>query len=113
MVAGTAPCPCGNCKPGEIIPDNQNGATMNCDDSPISDDLGKCVPCGGTIDVGVGVEPVLTPGGSREIFYVDAKTGDALWDVSYDTAFVKAVKVAVNERSLVVSGSDCHLAVPR
>ncbi len=54
------------------------------DDLPVSNDKGYCIPCGGTIDRGVGVEPSLTPGGSREVFYIDADTGAALWDVSYD-----------------------------
>jgi hypothetical protein len=127
MVAGITPCPCGNCKPGEIIPDriatmnaSINGEgdggemTMRCEDSPISNEFGNCIPCGGTIDVGVGVGPELTPGGSREVFYVDAKTGDGVWHVTYDTEFAEKIKIVIEEeRVLVVTGADCHVSSQR
>ena len=114
MVAGITPCPCGTCKPGEMIPDvygtmnariagDDDGGekTMLCEDSSFSNEVGHCIPCGGTIDVGVGNGPDLTPGGSREIFYVDAKTGDALWHVTYDTEFADKIKIdfGVNSRT--------------
>ena len=58
--------------------------------------------------------PKLAPGGSREAFYVDATTGAALWHVTYDTSFADKITVVVEqERTLVVTGADCHMALPR
>jgi len=113
MVEGITECPCGNCVDGTLVTDYVNGGQMKCEESGISNEKGHCVPCGGTIDRGVGVGPTLTPGGSREVFYVDATTGAALWDVSYDTEFDKAVKLAIDDGKLHVTGAGCDMSMPR
>ncbi len=46
-------------------------------------------------------------GGTHDVYYVDAKTGAALWHASYDFAFDGRVNLAVEGGALHVTGTGC------
>jgi tetratricopeptide (TPR) repeat protein len=52
-------------------------------------------------------------GGTHDVFYVDAKTGAALWHASYDFAFDGRVDLAVENGALHVTGAGCDSTSPR
>ncbi len=53
------------------------------------------------------------PGGTHDVFYVDATSGAALWHASYDFAFAARVALAVENGSLHITGAGCDVVRPR
>ncbi len=66
------------------------------------------VPADTTCDTESCTSTAPVEGGTHDVFYVDAKTGAALWHASFDYAFDGRIALTVEDGALHVTGAGCN-----
>jgi hypothetical protein len=91
---------------GDIGAERKGGEWVVTGQARVPGDM-SCVPEGPCMMM----PPV--PGGSHDIFWVDATTGAALWHASYDFSFDGKITATVESGGLHVLGAGCDVVTPR